>query len=296
MANGTGGSIYNAIDLTTKIVTALAIPIAGSFIDQRLKTQNAKLEEQKVAFQQALQLRDKNVDLTLKFYDIIGSPRFECIDEAHAPLLNVFIDMNNKFNEVKIDSAQIINVLASDSLKLEKCKASLDAATVVKTSGSIPTASSAGSGAGDSGGSPSTDQNRQFKQAAAQVARAYREDKPQGGAPDTAPKQVGAAGADGWVAVGRYNSNTGFTNFTVFGGFKSQADAKGGLPPDLILRARWAVYLRLTNTDTSRSENPILGVLSEGTCAKVMQSVPDLRGQTWALVDIQDSCPPGDYR
>lgn len=296
MAREKGGSLYNAVDLTAKIVAALAIPVAGFLIDQRLKVQNAALEEQKTAFQQALQLRDKNVDLTLKFYDIIASPRFECMDEGHAPLLNVFIDVNNRFNDVKIDSAQIINVLTNDSLKSAKCKASLDAATVLKTAGGIPTASSAGSGTGDPGGSPSRDQNRQFKEAAAQAAQAYQGIRPGDGVPKGAGNPADPAGADGWVALGRFNGNTGFTNFTVFGGFKGKVDGRGGLPPNLTLRARWAVYLRLTNADTARGDNPILGVLSEGTCAKVLQSVPDLRGQTWALVDVQDSCPQGDYR
>ncbi len=97
--------------------------------------------------------------------------------------------------------------------------------------------------------------------------------------------------SDGWVAVGRFPSSR-------------YADVNFDVPPDGIvgdstikagtmIRARWSVNLRKNTDNTEDKEhklNPILGLIQAGQCAKVVKSVAEIRGQTWASIDVVP-CP-----
>ena len=110
------------IDGGAKALIAVAIPVAGFAVDSRLKTQTETMEKQKLAFEQIMSAREKDVDLTLKFYDVIGSKRFECFDESKGPLLKFFIDTNNFYNKVKIEYRDIYSSLVKHTVADKECK------------------------------------------------------------------------------------------------------------------------------------------------------------------------------
>lgn len=304
MAEQASRALY-LIDVSAKVVAAIAIPVATVFIDFRLKQQTSAIEAQKDAFEQSIKTREKDVELLLKFYEIIGSKRFECFDDSTTPLLKIYVDGNNKYSQIKFNFSELASSLAKSSLGNTSCKAHQDASIVVAEAGRVPVAtSSAVAMPGAAVGDRPKDANQLVKAAGGQVQKALDSTPPQAGAAprlETARAPVTRSsspsdGADGWVAVGRYTPELGFTNFTVSGGYKNRVDATGVLQKDSIIKARWAVYLRYNNADTLLGSNPILGVVSEGACAKVLDALPELRGQTWASVDIQDTCPAGEYK
>jgi hypothetical protein len=241
------------IDIGTKLATATMIPIIAFFFDNQLKLQTEAVQRQNLAFEQFMQTRDKNIDLTLKFYEVISSKKLECYDESTGPLLKVFIDTNNQYNQVQMDYEQIASSLARSSLKDPNCKASEDAKSIIEEKRTIP------EDYGAHGILPAT---------------AY---------PD------GVAG-DGWVAVGHYHDKSrAFTNFTILA---PHDDHIRVLEPGNIIQATSVVYLRYNHNDTVVADNRIVGLLSEGTCAIVKKSM-HLRGQTWAWIVVQPTCTDG---
>jgi NADH:ubiquinone oxidoreductase subunit 3 (subunit A) len=59
-----------AIDIATKIIVTLAIPVATFFINQQINLQTQVIKDQSAAFEKGIKLRDMDVELTVKFYDI----------------------------------------------------------------------------------------------------------------------------------------------------------------------------------------------------------------------------------
>jgi hypothetical protein len=115
MADAVRSDFLKWIDGGAKALIAVAIPVAGFAIDSSLKTQTEALEKQKAAYQ-------RDVDLTLKFYDIIASKSFECFDESKGPLLRFFIETNNHYNESKIEYADIYGSLIKHTIANKDCK------------------------------------------------------------------------------------------------------------------------------------------------------------------------------
>lgn len=89
---------------------------------------------------------------------------------------------------------------------------------------------------------------------------------------------------DGWVAVGRFPSvRAADQNFRV----PDSAVTNGEIQFGTMIRARWTVNLRTTYENTEEQGlNPVLGVIQAGECVKVLESRADVRGQTWAYVDV----------
>ena len=90
--------------------------------------------------------------------------------------------------------------------------------------------------------------------------------------------------ADGYVSVGVFNQDSQtFRNFDVA---KDKASKDGHINPATVIKAKWSVYLRANMTDTEAGQNPILGIVPEGGCVRVLDSTPAVRGQTWAAVKL----------
>lgn len=105
---------------------------------------------------------------------------------------------------------------------------------------------------------------------------------PEGGA--TSKNVVG----DGWVAVGRLGTtNFADLNFDIVS--KDAVDKDNTIKADTVIRARWSVSLR-TNAynmeDRQDYTSPVRGLVWGGECAKVLGSLADVRGQTWAFIDL----------
>lgn len=301
MAEKTSSILY-FVDVAAKVVAAVAIPVATVFIDFRLKQQTSAIEAQKEAFEQSIKTREKDVELLMKFYEIISSDRFKCFDDNTTPLLKIYVEGNNKYSQIKFNFPELASSLARSSLNNTGCKANDDAKLVVSKTGQVPVTSSANAahqvGGAEEGAKAA---NQLVKSAGSQVQKALAAPLANGAVPsDTTVRPAVLApladGSDGWVAVGRYDPEGGFTNFAMDGGPKGHVDGKGVLAKGTIIKARWVVYLRASNTDTVLGSNPIVSVVSEGTCAKVLEVIPELRGRTWASVDIQDTCPAGNYK
>jgi hypothetical protein len=284
MGDTTGAGLFTWIDGAAKVITAGAIPVIGFVVDGHLKVQTAALEQQKQVFEQVMTTRERNINLSLKFYEVIGSKRFECYDESKGPLLKIFLDTNNKYNDVKIPYEDVASSLTKTSLSDPTCtKVAEDAEAAKKSNnGDVPivVASSA----------PEAEQrNERVKATIDKVAKSLH--------PTVAHPQEGPG--DGWVAVGRHHENfdakghrsrkLDFSNFEVVG---AQSAQDASLRQGMVIKTKASVYLRYSADDTGLGRNHILAVLSRGTCVAVERTIPDLRSQTWARVDIQPSCAP----
>jgi hypothetical protein len=109
-----------------------------------------------------------------------------------------------------------------------------------------------------------------------------------------APPAAGgqAVQGDGWVSVGRPGSTRyADQNFDLLGG--AAFAANGALPRDTVMRARWTVNLRPSTEVAPGEGNAPRGVLAAGQCVRVLESRPNVRGGTWAFVDLEDCAPGG---
>lgn len=80
-----------------------------------------------------------DVELTVKFYDILEPKRFACFDENKAPLLYIMIGQHNAHNRIPIDEAQVIQSLMAESLQNPSCRANQDSLLVASLGGGVPT-------------------------------------------------------------------------------------------------------------------------------------------------------------
>lgn len=144
MADDANAGLFNWVDSGLKTIIALMIPAVGLYVDNSIKLQTKAIDKQNTAFTQALETRQKDVDLTLKFYDVIGSKRFECFDESQGPLLRFIIETNNSYNKVQLEYPDIASSLIKNSVADKECKAGKDAqAAKDRNGGEIPEISSA---------------------------------------------------------------------------------------------------------------------------------------------------------
>lgn len=105
-------------------------------------------------------------------------------------------------------------------------------------------------------------------------------------------RMIGAIGKsvgrdyDGFVALGRPLGSS-VTNFTLVTGSMGN---DGGVTDGSVLRSKWSVYLRTNTTNTEEGTNPIIGLIGERQCIRTLEAAPNVRGQTWARVQLV-SCP-----
>lgn len=86
-----------------------------------------------------------------------------------------------------------------------------------------------------------------------------------------------------FVSIGSFDAAAkSFRNFKVP---PSATTPEDGIAAGTVVQARWWVYLRTNTSNTTENSNPVLGLLAENACAKVIQSTSGVRGQTWALVE-----------
>lgn len=291
-----------ALDVAHKTVVLGMLPAAALFLNMQKDMFGQVMEKQRTLFEHGLKTRQMDVDLTVKFFDILESKRFSCFDENKAPLLDIIVQQHNSHNKVQI-GAEVYENLVLEALQDQGCQVSKDAARVKDREGAVPIATSYQPLGENEQGPPAAADNTQIKRMLAK-ALAEEERRPAPAAssePDvtgsTAPAAADApAGADGWVAVGRYKGKAdGFTNFTVFEPEQQKVNETGQIAPGATLRARWPVFLRRNTSDANQGRNPILGLVTEGTCARVVESRRDLRGQTWAAIDVAEACRSGAY-
>lgn len=119
------------------------------------------------------------------------------------------------------------------------------------------------------------------------IAREATGELPDAGAIDAATIRVDNRSHDGYVAVGAFEGGA-FRNFTVE--TAAAVGDSGAIAGGAVIRARWTVNLRENLSDTRTGENRILSVLAADACVTVVESFPGTRGQTWALVDVRDTC------
>jgi hypothetical protein len=274
MAEDILSRFFTGIDIAAKLVTAAAIPVIGIVVDNHLKTQTTR-------FEQLMTTRERNINLSLKFYEVIASKRFECYDESKRPLLKIFLDTNNTYNDVKIPFEDVAGSLIKTSLTDPNCYKIADDTAVAKEKNNKQVPIVVSSAAPDA-----AKKNETVKKTVAAVADTINKTAPH------AEKEPG----DGWVAVGRphtdadgHSAKLDFSNFAVIGAAQSKPLSAG-----MVLKTKTAMPLRYSTDDTGLGPNHILAMLSRGTCVSVTRVIPDLRSQTWARVDIEPSCPRDD--
>ena len=190
-----------------------------------------------------------------KIIALLFEQKNKCIAEDQAFLIDFLIRTHNAYNVVKINEA--------DFLRASSARRSCVNAVV---------------------GEGGTKDEKPLPQVTADNAgKAIREVSP-----PTAERPEGMA----FVAVGPFDrAKKSFRNFDVPA---TAARDDGSIVAGTVIKAFWAVYLRSNTSDTTENANPKLGVLAESSCARVERSMPNVRGQTWALVSpVQCPAKPG---
>lgn len=107
---------------------------------------------------------------------------------------------------------------------------------------------------------------------------------------ESKPQRPANESGDGWVAVGRLPAQRyADQNFEL----PAEAVKGSAIKVGTMIRARWSVNLRANyhNTEShDQSFNEVRGLMQAGECAKVLDSKTEIRGQTWAYVDVVP-CP-----
>jgi hypothetical protein len=97
-----------------------------------------------------------------------------------------------------------------------------------------------------------------------------------------------AAGAIGYVALGPAVGANDFANFKLLDGTRS---SNLDITPDgSLLQASNGVFVRANRRSTDDGHNPIAGQIVDHKCLRTIDTFPNTRGQTWALVKLAD-CP-----
>src|SRR6266540_3166698 len=112
------------------------------------------------------------------------------------------------------------------------------------------------------------------------------------------------ADGDGWAAVGRifntfsaHDPDNAHLNFELLS--KDAINKDNTVKAGTMVRARWRVNLR-ENPDSMEQHGPDdkkPNLMAAGECAKVLRSRANIRGQTWARLDVVE-CPqtqPGPH-
>jgi hypothetical protein len=195
-----------------------------------------------------------------KILNIFAEIHKQCLTEESTFFLDFLVKINNSYNDVKLDSSKLGPILSAQR-------------TCTTSGGQI-------------------DENAKIVQSAyagvipfvdRQNIEAVQKQLLDKGVEVSATSNDSHA-PDGYVAVGIFDAaSNSFRNFAV----KPEAvEPGGGIKPEAVLKARWSVYLRANTQNTDTGGNPILGLIKEGDCVKVISAFPGTRGQTWAAVRL----------
>lgn len=219
------------------------------------------VQQKQIALQQSqLTLQQTQQTQTLvvaeKIIQLLFEEKNKCIAEDQAFLIDFLIDTHNAYNVVKINKNDFIRA-SSGRRSCASGPVSADAKLATeKNDGKLPLVN---------------------KDNASKVL-------------GTVATTLGTGKGAAFVSIGSFDAATKeFRNFKVP---PAAMTAEGGVAPGTVVQARWSVYLRTNTSNTTENSNPVLGLLTENACAKVIQSTPGVRGQTWALVEPV-TCPGG---
>jgi len=230
---------------------------------QKTQAESAKLlaEQTKAMAEAQTVTRKEDAALVTLIVDLLFKQNLQCRTEDQAVMIEFLVEINDHYNQVKLG-----NRMPGAFARRRACEQNpaivADARlTTEHANGLIPDLSAANVKAMLS----SITQTPEFKAAA------------------SATVEQRGKGADGFVALGRSAGAKGFTNFEYAGGTPmGEANVAAGS----VWRAKWAVYLRTNTNNTEEGSNPILGVINEKTCVRVIEAFPNIRGQTWAAVGL----------
>lgn len=211
-----------------------------------LQTTQVDLQQKQLTLQQTQQTQ--SLVVAEKIITLLFEEKNKCIAEDQAFLIDFLIETHNAYNRVQINKSDFIRVSSGRRTCVDGAAAEKGGAG--KGLATLPLVTS--------------DNARQ----AIRESVAPASERPEGTA---------------FVAVGQFDRDK-----KVFRNFAVPASAirnDGGIEAGALLKSHWPVYLRSNTSDTREdANNPRLGVLAEGGCVKVERSMPDVRGQTWALV------------
>lgn len=248
--------LMESLDLLVKIVIA----VLAFFIFQ-VQKDRLILEGQQIENLQKQQ--STNLVVAEKIISLLYEEKSKCIAEDQAFMIDFLIDNNNEYNRVKINKESFYRASAARRNCAGGAVAQ-DARTTASLTadGKVPIL---------------TRRDMQATQ-----DRLEKEGITVAAAPTSSLKP------SGYVAVGAFSPEKKiFRNFEVT---SDLVGSDGSISKESVIQSRWAVYLRANTSDTDQGGNPILGLVKEGSCVKVLESFPGVRGQTWAAVNLVD-CP-----
>lgn len=234
---------------------------------QKTQAESAKLlaEQTKTMAEAQTVTRKEDAALVTLIVDLLFKQNLQCRTEDQAVMIEFLVDLNDHYNQIKLGS-RMPGAFARRRACEQNPAILADAKlTTQQAQGQIPDVDAANVKAVLS----SLNETAEFKMAASGTV-----------------EQQGK-GADGFVALGRSTGSKGFANFEYLGG-TPMVDAN--VPPGSVWRSKWSVYLRTNTNNTEEGSNPIIGVINEKTCVRIVETFPNIRGQTWAAVGLTP-CP-----
>jgi hypothetical protein len=235
------------LDLAVKVFIAVMAFFVFGLQKERLALQTTQVELQQKQLSLLQTQQTQSLVVAEKIIALLFEEKNKCLAEDQAFLIDFLIDTHNTYNTIKIIKADFIR--ASSARRSCSNAPAAGKGTTGKDEGPLPLVTPDNAG------------------------KAIREVSP-----PTTERPEGTA----FVAVGAFDrAKKTFRNFAVPAATTMD---DGSIAAGTVIKAFWSVYLRSNTSDTTDNANPKLGVLDEGSCAKVERSTPGVRGQTWALV------------
>jgi hypothetical protein len=233
---------------------------------QKTQAESAKAlaEQTKLLAEAQTVTRKEDAALVAMIVDLLFKQNLQCVTEDQSVMINFLTELNDEYNKVKLGS-RIAGALNKRRACDQQNLAISRDAKLVQVDGLIPNVSASNV----KGLLSSLKLKPEFEAAARSTDEQRRK------------------GADGYVALGRPSGSKAFTNFELVGGTPA-IDAN--VPSGSIWRSRWSVYLRTNSSNTDEGSNPIIGVIEERQCVRIVDVFPNIRGQTWAAVGLTQ-CP-----
>jgi len=262
-------SVVDIVDIAVKVVITTALFLLyGTAKEQALidKVRADALASQATALHTIADTskskQEANLVVVDKILNIFAEIHKQCLNEETSFFLDFLVQINNSYNDVKLDSSKLGPILSAQA--------------TCTTSGGQTDVNAKVVQQENNGVIPFVDQQN--------IQRVQKQLSEKGVTVATTSNDSHAPAPDGYVAVGIFDAaSKSFRNFVVKSG---TVDPDGGIKPEAVLTARWSVYLRANTQNTDTGGNPIIGLIKEGDCVKVISAFPNTRGQTWAAVSL----------